>query len=72
MTKAQQTERVAKGNGFIAALDQSGGSTPKALRLYGVAETAYSNVANSHTPDATSPRFLSFSQARMAKVAAAC
>ena len=43
MTKAQQTERVAKGNGFIAALDQSGGSTPKALRLYGVAETAYSN-----------------------------
>lgn len=42
MTKAQQTERVAKGNGFIAALDQSGGSTPKALRLYGVAETAYS------------------------------
>ncbi|MEY5038771.1 MAG: hypothetical protein RL472_1877 [Pseudomonadota bacterium] len=45
MTKAQQTERVAKGNGFIAALDQSGGSTPKALRLYGVAETAYSNEA---------------------------
>ncbi len=43
MTKAQQTERVAKGNGFIAALDQSGGSTPKALRLYGVAETAYAN-----------------------------
>jgi fructose-bisphosphate aldolase class I len=42
MTKAQQTERVAKGNGFIAALDQSGGSTPKALRLYGVPETAYS------------------------------
>ena len=45
MTKAQQTERVAKGNGFIAALDQSGGSTPKALRLYGVAETAYSGEA---------------------------
>ncbi len=42
MTKAQQTERVAQGNGFIAALDQSGGSTPKALRLYGVPETAYS------------------------------
>ena len=42
MTKAQQTERVAKGNGFIAALDQSGGSTPKALRLYGVPESAYS------------------------------
>jgi fructose-bisphosphate aldolase class I len=45
MTKAQQTERVAKGNGFIAALDQSGGSTPKALRLYGVPETAYSGEA---------------------------
>lgn len=42
MALAEQTERVAKGNGFIAALDQSGGSTPKALRLYGVAETAYS------------------------------
>ncbi len=42
MALAEQTERVAKGNGFIAALDQSGGSTPKALRLYGVPETAYS------------------------------
>lgn len=45
MTKAQQTERVARGNGFIAALDQSGGSTPKALRLYGVPESAYSGDA---------------------------
>lgn len=45
MTSAAQTERVAKGHGFIAALDQSGGSTPKALRLYGVAETAYSGDA---------------------------
>lgn len=45
MTLAQQTERVATGNGFIAALDQSGGSTPKALRLYGVDETAYSGEA---------------------------
>lgn len=42
MTKAKQTELVKNGKGFIAALDQSGGSTPKALRLYGVAETAYS------------------------------
>lgn len=42
MTKHAQTERVRNGNGFIAALDQSGGSTPKALKLYGVAETAYS------------------------------
>lgn len=43
MTKAQQTDLIRNGKGFIAALDQSGGSTPKALRLYGVAETAYSN-----------------------------
>ena len=32
-----------RGNGFIAALDQSGGSTPKALRLYGITESEYSN-----------------------------
>jgi fructose-bisphosphate aldolase class I len=42
MTKTQQTELVRNGKGFIAALDQSGGSTPKALRLYGVPETTYS------------------------------
>ncbi len=45
MSTNLQTERVAKGNGFIAALDQSGGSTPKALKLYGVPETAYSGEA---------------------------
>ncbi len=39
---AQQVEQMATGKGFIAALDQSGGSTPKALRLYGVEEDAYS------------------------------
>jgi fructose-bisphosphate aldolase class I len=33
---------AASGNGFIAALDQSGGSTPKALGLYGIEESAYS------------------------------
>ncbi|MCI5096915.1 MAG: fructose bisphosphate aldolase [Rhodobacteraceae bacterium] len=38
-----QFDRIATGKGFIAALDQSGGSTPKALRLYGVMEDAYSN-----------------------------
>lgn len=38
-------ERVRTGAGFIAALDQSGGSTPKALRLYGVDESAYSSEA---------------------------
>jgi fructose-bisphosphate aldolase class I len=39
----QQLDKVRSGNGFIAALDQSGGSSPKALRLYGLDETAYSN-----------------------------
>ena len=39
----QQFDRIASGQGFIAALDQSGGSTPKALKLYGVEESAYSN-----------------------------
>lgn len=39
----QQLERMQHGKGFIAALDQSGGSTPKALSLYGVMESAYSN-----------------------------
>ena len=43
MTHADMTKQVQDGNGFIAALDQSGGSTPKALRLYGVTDDAYSN-----------------------------
>jgi fructose-bisphosphate aldolase class I len=38
----EQREKFRKQNGFIAALDQSGGSTPKALKLYGVAEDAWS------------------------------
>jgi fructose-bisphosphate aldolase class I len=38
----EQFEKIREGNGFIAALDQSGGSTPKALKLYGIAEDAYS------------------------------
>lgn len=37
-----QLTRVRTGEGFIAALDQSGGSTPKALRLYGIEESSYS------------------------------
>src|SRR5688500_10181004 len=37
----EQLEKVRAGKGFIAALDQSGGSTPKALKLYGVEEDAY-------------------------------
>ena len=39
----QQKAKFQTQTGFIAALDQSGGSTPKALRLYGVPESAYSN-----------------------------
>ncbi|MGA0263844.1 MAG: fructose bisphosphate aldolase [Ilumatobacteraceae bacterium] len=37
--------RLRSGKGFIAALDQSGGSTPKALRLYGIEESEYSSEA---------------------------
>ena len=43
MTNAEMAKQAAEKDGFIAALDQSGGSTPKALRLYGVEESAYSN-----------------------------
>jgi fructose-bisphosphate aldolase class I len=39
----EQLARVRSGQGFIAALDQSGGSTPKALLLYGVEESSYSS-----------------------------
>jgi fructose-bisphosphate aldolase class I len=38
----QQKAKIRTAPGFIAALDQSGGSTPKALKLYGIPETAYS------------------------------
>ena len=41
----EQLARMRSGDGFIAALDQSGGSTPKALRLYGVEENEYSGDA---------------------------
>ena len=39
----QQLEKIGEQDGFIAALDQSGGSTPKALRLYGIDEDAWSD-----------------------------
>ena len=39
----EMLEKIEKGQGFIAALDQSGGSTPGALKAYGVSEDAYSN-----------------------------
>jgi fructose-bisphosphate aldolase class I len=41
----QMIDQVKNGNGFIAALDQSGGSTPKALKLYGIEESEYSGEA---------------------------
>src|SRR5699024_6804995 len=44
--KVQQSQfdRIKNGKGFIAALDQSGGSTPKALKAYGIEEDSYSTI----------------------------
>ncbi len=59
-----QFDRMKNGNGFIAALDQSGGSTPKALADYGVSEDTYANedemfdrVHQMRTRIITSPAF---------------
>src|SRR6201993_2431051 len=64
MPNEKQAERMTSGKGFIAALDQSGGSTPKALRLYGIEEDAYSSekemfdlVHQMRTRIITSPAF---------------
>ncbi len=64
MPMTQQLIKVLSQDGFIAALDQSGGSTPKALRLYGVPESAYSGdeemfakVHEMRTRIITSPAF---------------
>jgi len=61
---SQQLEKIQSQDGFIAALDQSGGSTPKALRLYGVEESEYSGdeemfdkVHQMRTRIMTSPKF---------------
>ena len=43
MRTAEMTAKIAEGRGFIAALDQSGGSTPGALKAYGVGADAFSN-----------------------------
>jgi fructose-bisphosphate aldolase class I len=43
MDQSEMMAKIESGNGFIAALDQSGGSTPKALKGYGVEESAWSN-----------------------------
>ena len=60
----QQLEKIRDRDGFIAALDQSGGSTPKALRLYGIGEDAWSGdnemfsiVHGMRTRIITSPSF---------------
>ncbi len=60
----EQFDKIKNGNGFIAALDQSGGSTPKALRGYGVSEDQYTNddemfnlVHDMRTRIVTSPSF---------------
>jgi fructose-bisphosphate aldolase class I len=45
MADTKMMAQMRSGKGFVAALDQSGGSTPKALKLYGVGEDAYSNDA---------------------------
>ena len=62
----EQLDRIQKGKGFIAALDQSGGSTPKALLSYGIKEDSYSNkeemfdlVHEMRTRIITSPAFTS-------------
>ncbi|CEG92266.1 Fructose-bisphosphate aldolase class I [Propionibacterium freudenreichii] len=59
-----QKDRMATGRGFVAALDQSGGSTPKALRTYGIPDDAYDNddemfklVHQMRTRIITSPSF---------------
>ena len=62
--RQDQLDKVRTKPGFIAALDQSGGSTPKALKLYGIGEDAYSNdeemfalVHEMRTRIVTSPAF---------------
>ena len=64
MSFDQQFDKVANADGFIAALDQSGGSTPKALRMYGVDESEYSGddemfdkIHEMRTRIVTSPSF---------------
>jgi fructose-bisphosphate aldolase, class I len=61
---SEMYDKVRSGQGFVAALDQSGGSTPKALRLYGIAEDQYSGEAEMYdlihamrTRIVTSPSF---------------
>ena len=64
MADAAMLKKITSGNGFIAALDQSGGSTPKALALYGVEESQFNSdrqmydlVHQMRTRIVTSPAF---------------
>ncbi|WP_432635885.1 fructose bisphosphate aldolase [Albidovulum sp.] len=64
MARQDQANQMRSGKGFIAALDQSGGSTPKALRLYGIAEGSWADDAEMYalihqmrSRIATSPAF---------------
>ena len=64
VSRIEQLERIRTGEGFIAALDQSGGSTPKALQLYGISEDQYKNeeemfqlIHDMRTRIITSPSF---------------
>jgi fructose-bisphosphate aldolase, class I len=45
MTNSEQLQRIGSGQGFVAALDQSGGSTPMMLAAYGIGTTAYRDDA---------------------------
>ncbi|MWB78993.1 fructose bisphosphate aldolase [Pseudooceanicola sp. 216_PA32_1] len=49
MANEKQAEQMRTAGGFIAALDQSGGSTPKALKLYGIEEDAYDGEAEMYS-----------------------
>ena len=64
VNKTEQLERIRTDKGFIAALDQSGGSTPKALQLYGISEDQYQDeeemfklIHDMRTRIITSPSF---------------
>ncbi len=64
MSRRKQAEQMRRGKGFIAALDQSGGSTPKALKLYGIGADAwetdaemYALIHRMRSRIATSPAF---------------
>ena len=64
VNKTEQLERIRTAKGFIAALDQSGGSTPKALQLYGISEDQYQDeeemfklIHDMRTRTITSPSF---------------